>query len=110
MSTNSTAYMREYINKKQSEIIDALGGRCLICASRSFLEVHHIFGYQGNKVQGRGKNIRVLDWFSNMDKLALLCHKHHVEYHQFCNANITSESLLDYILHKFIENEEFVYI
>lgn len=107
MSTNSISYMRNYTNQRQQQLIYLLGGKCLICASRESLEVHHIFGYEGINHTGRGKRQRVAEWGKNMSKLALLCTDHHIEYHQFCEGVLNHDTLLDYILYKFIENKEF---
>jgi len=106
MTTNSTKYMRNYIEKWQQHVLYQLGEKCLICSSRKNLEVHHIFGYTGNSKRGRGKLVRITDWLRYIDKLALLCHHHHNEYHNFCQGEINKETLLDYILYKYIEHTE----
>ena len=110
MPTNPSGYMKAYTSSRQRFVINALGGKCLICSSRSFLEVHHIFGYKGFPHVGRGKKDRVSDWLKNMDKICLLCDQHHDEYHKFCGDVVNRETLLDYILFKFIEHEEMRFI
>lgn len=109
MTTNSVEYNRDYVNKCQKRVIEQLGGRCLICASRDSLEVHHIFGYKNRGQRGRGKHNRVFEWKRNMKGLALLCTDHHNEYHQFCKDVLNHDTLLDYILFKFIENTVWCY-
>lgn len=110
MSTNSQVYMKSYYRKNRKEIIAALGGQCLICAAKKDLEIHHVSGCNLPENQGRGMMTRLTDWKRNMNNLALLCHDHHVEYHSRYEDTINHDTLLDYILFKFIENTEWRYI
>lgn len=87
-------------------VVAALGGHCLICHTQDHLEIHHIFGYKNSNGNGRGQFARLTDWLLNMDKLALLCSTHHKEYEHMYNHNVNKETLLDYILYKFIQNTE----
>ena len=106
MSTNKPGYNRNYYKQKRAAVVAALGGRCLICSSPEPLEIHHIEGYKNGNGQGRGMLARLTDWRVNMDKLALLCPEHHKEYEHQYKGNINENTLLDYILYKFIENPE----
>ena len=106
MSTHIPGYNTLYYAHRRKAVVAALGGRCLICSLPGPLEIHHIEGYKNGKGMGRGQLARLTDWLLNMDKLALLCNHHHKEYESLYYGNINKETLLDYILYKFIENTE----
>ena len=106
MTTNTIAYMRSYYSKKHNAVVASLGDHCLICNTQEHLEIHHICGYKNGNGKGRGQTTRLTDWLLNMDKLVLLCTTHHKEYENMYKHNVNRETLLDYILYKFIQNTE----
>ena len=106
MPTNKLGYINRYYKQNRAAVVAALGNRCLICSLNEPLEIHHIESYTNGKGNGRGRITRLTDWLKNMDKLALLCKNHHMEYESLYQGNINTDSLLDYIMFKFIQNTE----
>ena len=106
MTTKKPGYNNRYYKRKRKDVVAALGGRCLICSLHDPIEIHHIEGYKDGAVSGKGQLVRLIDWLTHMDVLALLCEYHHKEYEFLYHNNINKSTLLDYILFKFIENTE----
>ena len=71
----------QWYREKRKQLIQIFGGECNApgCHETEGLEFAHI-EETGLKGEGRGFNARVLDVLHNIDKYALLCHKHHGEY------------------------------
>jgi len=81
MPTNRQGYKSEYYHRRRAEIIKQLGGKCLMCETTLNLEIHHLLGYKGLQVNGRGQLIRLRDWRDNIDDLILLCYECHQWHH-----------------------------
>lgn len=86
MTTNSREYMRAYYRSKRKEVLDKLGGKCVLCGDNDHnaLEIHHKNGYGGkNHPNGSRGGIDNL-WNAikhiregRQDELELLCWRCH---------------------------------
>lgn len=110
MPSNSKTYMLAYYHRKRKEAISAFGGKCIICSEREHLELHHIDGNGNPNNKNVGGLTRLFEVIKNPSNIALLCTYHHDEYHSMYPDNINHDTLLDYILFKYIENWDFSFL
>lgn len=91
-------YHREYYKKRRQEILDYLGGACVVCGTSDSLEVDHI--NKTEKSFNISKKMSVKNNSTELDKCQLLCQKHHREKTSRENSGFTHGTRHGYMNHR----------
>jgi len=71
----------EHYQSVRQHFITLLGGKCAVCGTVESLELDHIVSNGWYVGRGRGRDIRMWEWFESQAEgnLQILCSKHNQE-------------------------------